>query len=180
MASKHSAIPSALTFALVLSLTGLATAQTTTPAPAAKTAKKPAKAAPKPAAYVPPDAGVEQLQAADRVFYGAYECEFNQTLSIAMDSKYPGYVDVKHLKADYLMKPVVSSTGAIRLEDVQGETLMVQIANKSMLLNVKTGHRLVDDCINAKQRELMAAAQAAKAASGDAGATTSMFVAPSK
>ena len=36
------------------------------------------------------------------------------------------------------MKPVLSSTGAIRLEDVRGETLMVQIASKSMLLNVKT------------------------------------------
>jgi hypothetical protein len=174
----HRAIPSALTFALVLSVSGLAVAQSTTPAPSAKMAKKTAKVAPKPAVYVPPDAGVEQLQAADRVFYGAYECEFNQTLSIAMNSKYPGYVDVKHLKADYLMKPVVSSTGAIRLEDTQGETLMVQIANKSMLLNVKTGHRLVDDCINAKQRELMAAAQAAKAAGGDS-ASASMF-APGK
>ena len=63
------------------------------------------------------------------------------------------------------MKPVLSSTGAIRLEDVRGETLMVQIAAKSMLLNVKTGHRIVDDCISPKQHELIEAAKAAKAAS---------------
>ena len=62
------------------------------------------------------------------------------------------------------MKPVLSSTGAIRLEDVRGETLMVQIASKSMLLNVKTAQRIVDDCVSPKQRELMAEAKAAKAA----------------
>ena len=62
------------------------------------------------------------------------------------------------------MKPVLSGTGAIRLEDVRGETLMVQIASKSMLLNVKTAQRIVDDCISPKQRELIAEAKAAKAA----------------
>jgi hypothetical protein len=76
--------------------------------------------------------------------------------------KYLSYVEVKHGKTDYLMKPVLSSTGAVRLEDVRGETLMVQIASKSMLLNVKTAHRVVDDCVSPKQRELMEAAKAAK------------------
>jgi hypothetical protein len=71
---------------------------------------------------------------------------------------------VKHLKSVYVMKPVLSSTGAIRLEDVRGETLMVQIAAKSMLLNVKTGHRIVDACVSPKQRELMEAAKVAEAA----------------
>jgi hypothetical protein len=41
---------------------------------------------------------------------------------------------------------------------------MVQIASKSMLLDVKSAHRIVDDCVSPKQRELMAEAQAAKAA----------------
>ena len=57
------------------------------------------------------------------------------------------------------MKPVLSSTGAVRLEDVRGESLMVQIAAKSMLLNTKTGQRIVDACIRPKQKELMAAAK---------------------
>ena len=43
------------------------------------------------------------------------------------------------------------------LEDVKGETLMVQIASKSMLLNVKTRHRIVDACISQRQRELLEA-----------------------
>ena len=164
MAPTHSVIPSALALALALAFSGPAAAQTTAkPAPAA--AKK--KPATKPAAvvaYTPPAAGPEQIDAAERVYFGVYDCEFNQTIHIVASTKYPAYIDVKHLKADYLMKPVLSSTGAIRLEDTRGDTLMVQIANKSMLLNVKTGQRVVDDCISPKQRELIEAAKIAKAA----------------
>jgi hypothetical protein len=90
-----------------------------------------------PPAFTVPDAPPEQVKAAELVFYGPYDCEFQQTVNIAQSPKYSGYVDVKHGAKNWLMKPVLSSTGAIRLEDVRGETLMVQIASKSMLLNVK-------------------------------------------
>lgn len=159
---------SSLALALGLSFTGIAVAQTTTPAP---TAKKAAKAAPKakapakaPVDLTPP-ASPEQADAAQRVFYGTYDCETDQKLDVVADPKHENYVEVKHLKSVFTMKPVLSTTGAIRLEDVRGETLMVQIAAKSMLLNVKTGHRIVDACVSAKQRELMDAAKVAAAAS---------------
>lgn len=142
----------------------------------AKPAAKPAaakKAAPAPAVtYVVPDATPDQVKAAEMVYYGAYDCEFQQTVSITQSQKHSAYVDVKHSKGTWLMKPVLSGTGAIRLEDVRGETLMVQIASKSMLLNVKTAQRIVDDCVSPKQRELMAEAKAAKAAE-TSGATAS-------
>jgi hypothetical protein len=141
---------------------GTADAQT-----AAKKTKPAAKASvpkKKPAPAVLPDADADQIEASKLVFYGHYECEFKQAIDITADEKHPSYVGVTHGKASYLMKPVLSSTGAIRLEDVKAETLMVQIANKSMLLNVKTGHRIVDDCITQKQRDLIAAAAKAKAA----------------
>lgn len=140
------------------------------PAKAAKPAAKSAKAAPAPI-YIVPDAEPEQVKAAELVYYGMYDCEFSQTVSITQSPKHSAYVDVKHGKNDWLMKPVLSSTGAIRLEDVRGETLMVQIASKSMLLNVKSAHRIVDDCISPRQRELIAEAKAAKAAA-DAGTAT--------
>src|SRR5436190_24031962 len=130
--------------------------------PAAKSAK--GKAAPAPAAFTVPDAQPEQVKAAELVYYGPYECEFQQTVNITQSPKYSGYVDVKHGAKAWLMKPVLSSTGAIRLEDVRGETLMVQIASKSMLLNVKSAQRIVDDCVSPKQREMIAEAKAAKAA----------------
>jgi hypothetical protein len=162
------------TLALLVALPA-AIAQTTPVKPATTTAAKPVvakngtKAAHKTAAkrseQAPPAAAdAEQVQAAERVFYGAYDCEFNQTVNIAASPKFPAYVDVRHGKADYLMKPVLSSTGAIRLEDVRGETLMVQISSKSMLLNVVTAHRIVDDCVSPKQRELIEAARVSKAA----------------
>ena len=154
-----------------------------TPAPgAAKPARKaaaPKAAAPKRVEFIIPPASADQIDAAGQVFYGTYECEFKQTVQIVANLKHPSYVDVKHGKADYLMKPVLSSTGAIRLEDVRGITLMVQISSKSMLLNVRTGQREVDECISPKQRELVEAARAAKAESAAAAlAATAAAAAP--
>ena len=118
---------------------------------------------PPPPVYVLPDATPEQVDAAGRVYYGVYDCEFKQSIDIAASGKHPHYVDVKVAKAEYLMKPVLSSTGAIRLEGVKGDMLMVQIASKSMLMNVKTGQRVVDECVSPRQRELMEAAKREKA-----------------
>jgi hypothetical protein len=139
--------------------------------PAAKSAAKPSakpaakgKAAPAPVVFTVPDAQPDQVKAAELVFYGPYDCEFQQTVNITQSQKHSAYVDVKHGAKNWLMKPVLSSTGAIRLEDVRGETLMVQIASKSMLLNVKSAQRIVDECVSPKQREMIAEAKAAKAA----------------
>jgi hypothetical protein len=176
--SMHTALRPVLFAAALLGAAAIAltAAAQTTPAkpaarPAAKTTKAVRKAAPVAEAPIP-DAGPDQVKAAEMVYYGRYDCEFNQNVNIAQSIKYSGYVDVKDGKSGWLMKPVLSSTGAIRLEDVRGETLMVQIASKSMLLNVKTGHRIVDDCISPKQRELIEAAKAAKAAAAAASATS--------
>lgn len=170
-----------VTAAVLLALPSAALAADAKPAaPKAVPAKAPAaRKAPVARAPVdpgPPAAGPDQLAVADQVYYGSHECEFNQTAQVEKNSRHAGYVDVKQGKAVYLMKPVLSSTGAIRLEDVKGQTLMVQIASKSMLLDVKAGRRIVDDCVSAKHREAIeryrqakldeAAALAAAAASG--------------
>lgn len=121
------------------------------------------KAAPVAAAAVAlPAAGPDQLQAAERTHLGAYQCEFAQTLDVSMNTSAPGYVDVKHQKQVWTMKPVLSSTGALRLEDVKGATLLLQIANKSMLMDQKAGRRVVDGCIHEKQRASADAVAAAK------------------
>jgi hypothetical protein len=120
-----------------------------------QTAAKPAKAT-KPAAAAkasaePAAASPAQLAAAERVFYGTYRCEFDKSVEVSTLPKHPGYAELRFGKSVYMMKPVQSETGAIRLEDVKGETLVVQIASKSMLLNVKTGQRLLDGCVSDKQ-----------------------------
>jgi hypothetical protein len=162
MTLQHLAIRSTLALALGLSFTGLVMAQTA-PKPA-KTGRAAPKAVAKAPVNMTPPAGPEQIDAAQRVYYGVYECELGQKVEIVADPKHEHYVDVKHAKTDFVMKPVLSSTGAIRLEDVQGVGLMVQIASKSMLLNTKTGQRIVDSCVSPKQRELMDANKAAETA----------------
>lgn len=146
----------------------MVSAQTAPAKPAAKAAKKTAPAKAAPSATIAP-ASPEQVEAAERVFYGVYECDANQSINVVASAKHASYVDLKHGKADYLMKPVLSSTGAIRLEDVRNEALMVQIASKSMLLNVKTGQRIVDACISPKQREMNDAAKVTKVSTSAAG-----------
>jgi len=171
MTLNRLALSCAIAFALAAAPL-ISTAETARPTPP-KSSKVPAgKAAPpKAAQYVPSEpASPEQIDASERVFYGVYECEFNQTIDITPNTAFPAYVNLKHGKIAYLMKPVLSSTGAIRLEDIRGQTLMVQIASKSMLLNVKSAQRLVDDCVSPKQRGLIEAARAAKAAAAVAAA----------
>jgi len=153
---------------------GGALAQSAKKKPAAKPAPKPAVEAP-----VPP-ASPEQIAAASLVLYGEYTCELKQTISVTPDAKHTGYADVKFGKHTYTMKPVLSSTGALRFEDVDGETLLLQIRYKSMLLDVKQGHRLVDECVHEKQlaarkadEAVVAAAQAASAAAQAASAAAS-------
>ncbi len=153
-------------------LGSIASASFAADAPKAKSSKPASKAAKKPPVVVLPAADNEQLEAAKLVYYGHYECELKQIVDITENAKDAGYVDVKHGKALYVMKPVLSSTGALRLEDVKGQTLMVQIANKSMLLDVKAGHRIVDDCISPKQHELIEAAAKAKEAAAAASAAS--------
>jgi hypothetical protein len=125
----------------------------------AQTAAKPAAKKAAPAEKPLPQADQAQLEAAERTHFGVYECDFKQTIDVSMNAKYPGYVDVKFKKQSWTMKPSISSTGALRLEDVKGRTLLLQIANKSMLMDTKIGQRLVDACVHEKQRAAMEASK---------------------
>lgn len=144
--------------------TVVATAAKATPLPTRKAAAVAAKAkAAAPVEVAPEPATAEQISASERVYYGDYDCDFKQVVQITPSERHPSYVELRFAKASYLMKPVLSSTGALRLEDVKGQTLMIQIASKSMLMNVKTGVRLVDACVSPSQRVAIDSAKAAAA-----------------
>jgi hypothetical protein len=135
-----------------------AAAQSTAPTKAAKAKAAPKAAAKKAVPKAAPEpplapANDEQKAAATLAHLGDYACEFDQTVTVAADPKFEGYVDVKHKAQTWVMKPVLSSTGALRLEDVKGRMLMIQIANKSMVMDTQIGQRLVDGCQHEKQRE---------------------------
>ncbi|MFN3888024.1 MAG: hypothetical protein ACK4MG_13810 [Aquabacterium sp.] len=99
-----------------------------------------------------PEATVEQLQAAERVLIGKYQCEFGKAVQIDRHARNDGYFDLRLGQQSWTMKPVLSSTGAVRLEDVKGAALMIQILTKSMLMDPKRGQRLVDGCVHDTQR----------------------------
>lgn len=155
-----------------------AKAPTTKPAAAkpaaAKPAAKPRVSTAKKAPPAPPpepvltDADESQLAAAERAYMGVYACEFKESVLIEKHPKVAGYLNVNWKQMRITMKPVLSSTGALRLEDVTGRTLMIQIANKSMLLDTKIGQRLLDECIHPEQEKLIAAAKAARIADPEA------------
>lgn len=162
---------------LALAAAGVA-AQAAAPAAKAKpapaktaAAKAPAKKGPPPPPPLPAAAG-EQMAAASMAHYGTYNCEFSQTVEVGLNPKNEGYLDVTFGKQAWIMKPVLSSTGALRLEDVKGRVLMLQIANKSMLMDTQAGRRMVDECLHEKQRDFVKTAAAAEAASAAKPAAT--------
>ena len=138
------------TLALVSATFALATGAVAQDKPAARgTAKSvPAVVAALPTLAV---ADSEQLVAASQAYVGAYDCEFKQTLSVTKH-QVDGYVIVTFSSKAYTMKPVRSSTGAVRLEEVAGgPMLMVQIPTKSMLMDTVRGRRIVDACVHEEQ-----------------------------
>lgn len=121
------------------------------------------QAAPQARAYKPvaattpaplPEADEAQRAAAEQTHFGEYACEFGEQVRVQRNARHEGYVDVQHRKATWTMKPVLSQTGALRLEDIRGRTLMLQIANKSMLMDSRIGQRLVDNCVHDNQRHV--------------------------
>ena len=177
---KHIALSLFTAAALTLSL-GAAQAQTNSKAapakkPAATANKAPAKkaSAKKPTAKKVPAKTVKavesntpveslsrrlsetELAIAQRVHTGRIQCELGADITVTPDEKNPGFFNVAAGKQRYYMHPVESRTGAIRLEDGRAEAMMLQLGNKSMVLNQKLGQRVADDCQTAEQKQFAA------------------------
>lgn len=99
----------------------------------------------------------EELAIAGQVHVGDHPCELGQVMQVRADDKMPGYFDVRVQRKRYRMFPVVSRTGAIRLEDRRGEALLIQLTNKSMFIDQKAGRRLADECMSTAQAEVASA-----------------------
>lgn len=100
-----------------------------------------------------------QLEISKHVLTGRADCEFNQNVNIDALPDHPGYFRVAYGKQQYLMVPEETTTGAVRLVDKKAGAIWLQIPVKSMLIDTKAGHRLVDACLCAEQR---AAVEASK------------------
>lgn len=92
-----------------------------------------------------------ELAIAQRVELGQVACELGVSVSVKADARLPGHFDVQGKKFKFRMTPVVTSTGAIRLEDARAGAVWLQLSNKSMLMSQKLGSRLADACMNPAQ-----------------------------
>jgi len=92
-----------------------------------------------------------ELAIAQQVYQGKLPCELGAFVTLVADAKSAGYFDLQIKNQKYRMFPVLTSTGAIRLEDRQAGAVWLQLANKSMLMNQKLGQRLADACMSPEQ-----------------------------
>lgn len=105
----------------------------------------------------------EELAVAERIHVGVLPCELGNSVSVLADPKAPGHFNVQINKLIFRMFPVITSTGAIRLEDQKAGAVWLQLGNKSMLMNAKLGQRLADDCKSPEQIKITAALKLAPA-----------------
>jgi hypothetical protein len=81
-----------------------------------------------------------------RINNGVFTCEFNNIVKIEKRTDHIGYVNLTHKKITTVMLPVVTVTGALRLESKAKGLVWLQLPTKSMLMNSNIGQRLADDC----------------------------------
>lgn len=136
----------------------------------AKAVRAPTKAGARPAEKSPvptmlPELSPEQLAIAEKVYLGKIPCELGAHVTMKADQHATGRFVLEAGQKRYTMTPVVSSTGAVRLEDAASGAVWVQIANKSMLMNQKLGKRLADECMHPEQLQVAQALRLAPAPS---------------
>jgi len=96
----------------------------------------------------------DELALANRVHTGRIACELGQYVNVAKDGNNAGHFLVSGNGFSFHMAPVSTSTGVVRLEDMNAGAVWLQIANKSMLMNQKQGKRLADECMSPEQLQV--------------------------
>ncbi|MDR2851975.1 MAG: hypothetical protein LBV61_02795 [Burkholderiaceae bacterium] len=116
---------------------------------AAKTVTPPAATPVQEAALSP-----QELEIAKQVQTGHIACELSDSVDLEPTPGNPGYFTLTHHNARYVMRPVESRTGAVRLEDRKSGEVWLQLGDKSMLMNERLGQRQVDNCETVAQHQV--------------------------
>ena len=95
--------------------------------------------------------GDEELLLSTRVSIGNIPCELGQSVNLRADADAPGYFHLQLKNQRFHLRPVMSATGALRLEDQARGAVWIQLANKSMLMDQRQGRRLADECMSPLQ-----------------------------
>lgn len=92
----------------------------------------------------------KDLEIAKQVHVGDIPCELGASVRVRT-ARRTGLFLVTTKGHRFLMHPVESRTGAIRLEDSRRGAMWLQLGNKSMLMSQKLGQRLADECQSPQQ-----------------------------
>jgi hypothetical protein len=142
-----------LTLAITASATEVVKSEITKPAP--KTKPTPIKVAMHAPVQHQPLATVvlspEQLIIGNKVLVGKINCELAVVVTMTPDAQSPGRFFLEIGNKRHVMVPVVTSTGAVRLEEESSGAVWLQLGNKSMLMNQKEGKRMADECMSPDQ-----------------------------
>jgi hypothetical protein len=90
------------------------------------------------------------LEVAKQVYVGEMPCELGAKVNVRA-ARRTGLFVITTRGHRFLMHPVESRTGAIRLEDPRRGAMWLQLGNKSMLMSQKLGQRLADECQSPEQ-----------------------------
>ena len=154
----------ALTLALACNLAVAQTGGNTKPPPKPATPREEIKSEAKGLALGAETAeaiSAVQLDIAARVLTGKADCEYSQSVDVDPVNGQPGLFKVRFKGVSYTMVPEETTTGAIRLVEHKSGVVWLQIPVKSMLLDTRGGHRLVDRCTQSEQRAAVQASEAA-------------------
>lgn len=146
---KKKSVPALLLLAIALTFPVVAAEKA-----ASKSATKPNHAHAKhtePKVLEPVELSPEQMGIANKVLVGKINCELGAVVTMTNDAQSPGRFFLDMGNKRYALLPVVTSTGAVRLEEESSGAVWLQLGNKSMLMNQKEGKRLADDCMNPDQ-----------------------------
>ncbi len=141
--------PSLLLLALAMAFPAVAVEKAAAKS-TAKTSPAPAKRT-EPKVLEPVVVSPEQMAIANKVLVGKINCELGAVVTMTNDEHSPGRFFLDMGNKRYAMLPVVTSTGAVRLEDESSGAVWLQLGNKSMMMNQKEGKRMADECMNPDQ-----------------------------
>lgn len=88
-----------------------------------------------------------------------YNCELGNKFTVYKKSDDPSYINLQWRNKMHRMLRTATTTGADRYEDRQTGLVWINIPAKSMLLDIKKGSQLANECRNPEQRKALAAAK---------------------
>jgi hypothetical protein len=78
-----------------------------------------------------PPLAPQEMSIAERVHVGHLPCELGASVRMTADANAPGYFNLQGKGYKYRMRPVTTTTGAIRLEDEKAGAVWLQLASDS-------------------------------------------------